>query len=53
MKSIVSLIIIGAIILIAGCATFSPPINGMYGKEKVENLNAEKVDILFIFNYLS
>lgn len=51
MKSIVSLILIGAIILIAGCATFSPPINGMYGKEKVRNLNAEKVDILFIFEH--
>lgn len=43
--------ILGVIFLVAGCATFSPPINGKFGGELLKNTNAEKVSILFVFKH--
>ena len=51
MKSIFYLFMASILITISSCATFSPPINGMYDKQIVKNTNTEKVNVLFIFKH--
>jgi len=51
MKSFIYTILIGILLFTEGCATFKSPISGKFESETEKNLNAEKVNVFFIFSH--
>lgn len=49
MKKIILLIFI--VFFVSSCATFGVQINGKFDKEPVKNINAKKVNVLFVFRH--
>mgnify|MGYP001232471266 CR=1 FL=1 len=51
MKKYKHIILTVVFLATGGCATFSPPIHGLYPNETIKNTDASKVDVLFIFKH--